>query len=239
LKRFVSINLRLRKDCTTADSNHVFIFRFMFLVLSIIIYNTLSLVVHIVGSKSLARKDQRSILFPFNDGTKRRSLLTLSDMTKKRSLSSSSIHIVFGNSGVAQLIVPILQPLPPTAEFSLLFQSSDFGDLDILIPEDINVPRVIYHDFHDDQSPDMYQAAKAARSADDNVDYYYAFDDDYARNPYRAWNDDNIHRTHQCRRTSFHRRNPTSCNPFHELGIADHVFNFNFKYLKYVFQLRI
>lgn len=55
------------------------------------------------------------------------------------------------------------------------------------------------------------------KHADDTMDYYYAFDDDQIRNPYRY---EQEHVGQQCRRTSWYRHLPINCAAFHELDVA-------------------
>jgi hypothetical protein len=86
--------------------------------------------------------------------------------------------------------------------------------------ENVADGRVMFHDFYEDQQLDVIHARLNSSANDDNLDYYYDFDDDTLRNPLRGYNDDTIATTHTCRRTAWHRNNPLNCNLFHELGVA-------------------
>jgi len=46
----------------------------------------------------------------------------------------------------------------------------------------------------------------------DDVESLYAFDDDFKRNPYNDYEDDNIQNEKQCRRTNWYRDLPINCN---------------------------
>ena len=64
---------------------------------------------------------------------------------------------------------------------------------------------IISHD--DPQSSGVHAAKKNQSSAPDKeyVGSYYAFDDDYLRNPYQRWEDDTVKDKRTCRRVSWHR----------------------------------
>jgi hypothetical protein len=64
---------------------------------------------------------------------------------------------------------------------------------------------IITHD--DPQSSGVHAAKKNQSSAADEeyVGSYYAFDDDYLRNPYQRWEDDTVKEKRTCRRVSWHR----------------------------------
>lgn len=53
---------------------------------------------------------------------------------------------------------------------------------------------------------------------EDDVDQYYAFDDDFYRSSYYAYDDDLIQDERQCRRVGWHRMLNPNCNSMHELG---------------------
>jgi hypothetical protein len=126
----------------------------------------------------------------------------------------------------ARLESKFVLPDDPSKEFRSRSKGREFG-LELKIMEEIQ-QRVMYHDFDVDRSAE----ARRRSSAQHTGESYYAFDDDARRNPYNMYDDNSIAKTHRCRRTSLHRRNPVSCNPFHELGIADNTVNLNFHYLK-------
>jgi hypothetical protein len=73
---------------------------------------------------------------------------------------------------------------------------------------------------HDPQSSSDVHHAKN-QSADEYVGSYYAFDDDYLRNPYQRWVNDTIQDTRRCRRVSWHRFVTAMIPSWH--GMAWHV----------------
>jgi len=95
------------------------------------------------------------------------------------------------------------------------FGYKDYGGLhlDFLATDDGT--RVIYYDFGLDEGEVL------TGTGDDDVESYYAFDDDVNRNPYIEWSDDKIQDEKHCRRTSWHRDVYLNCNPFHEFGLVD------------------
>jgi hypothetical protein len=108
---------------------------------------------------------------------------------------------------------------------SVVAMHYDHGGLDIKILEDEKLRiqrREIFHDFKDDRG---YEELINGPEDDDYVDNYYAFDDDFKRNPLLAWDDQEIHKTKQCRRTSWHRDLPINCNNLHEFDL-EHRFRF-------------
>lgn len=117
-------------------------------------------------------------------------------------------------------------PLPMKSWAKEEAEYVDYGELDIHIFEEDGQQRNIYHDFNQDLDggDDSIEAA-----ADDEHDYYYAFDDDTKRNPYIGWDDKNLQSEKQCRRVNWHRLLLLNCNSFHELGLASNaVANFSF-----------
>jgi hypothetical protein len=90
------------------------------------------------------------------------------------------------------------------------------------LPED---HRVIYHDY------DLDQNEINRWKGDDFVEYYFAFDDDHERNPYKGYEDKKLAEERQCRRTSWHRNYKINCNAFHELDLASSVLTDHSKFL--------
>jgi hypothetical protein len=108
----------------------------------------------------------------------------------------------------------------------------DFGRLEIHIPEDESMRlqrRTIYHDFDEDERYEDLQPED-----DDSIDNYYAFDDDYNRNPLMAYEDTEIHKTKQCRRTKWHRDLPVDCNKLHEFDVESRMRTGDMSFLGYV-----
>lgn len=58
---------------------------------------------------------------------------------------------------------------------------------------------------------------------DDDLDYYYNFDDDHQRNPFNGVNEKTLSGEEEkcCRRTSEHRLNFPNCNTFHETPMLE------------------
>jgi hypothetical protein len=107
----------------------------------------------------------------------------------------------------------------------------DFGGLVIRIPEDESKRldrRVIQHDFQHDL---LYRNLISGPNDDDDVEGYYAFDDDNARNPLLRYDDHEIHKTKRCRRTNWHRSLFNTCLTFHEY---DTLTRFRSNELQYV-----
>jgi len=108
----------------------------------------------------------------------------------------------------------------------------DYGDLDIYFFAKDDGPtftskRIIHHDYVLDEGKEDRR-----RPVDDNVDYYYALDDDGNRNTYEAYHDDQIASERLCRRTSWHRDVLINCNSFHELDLQRRTFENKFHYLR-------
>eukprot|EP00543_Licmophora_paradoxa_P000828 CAMPEP_0202458468 /NCGR_PEP_ID=MMETSP1360-20130828/25669_1 /ASSEMBLY_ACC=CAM_ASM_000848 /TAXON_ID=515479 /ORGANISM="Licmophora paradoxa, Strain CCMP2313" /LENGTH=503 /DNA_ID=CAMNT_0049079031 /DNA_START=636 /DNA_END=2147 /DNA_ORIENTATION=- len=94
----------------------------------------------------------------------------------------------------------------------------DFGNLDIFFLEEDGVARVIYHDSWEDEGS-VHDPSKK----DDDIDQYYAFDDDFTRSSYNAYDDPTLRYTNRCRRASWHRLHFPTCNTFHEIGPTTNV----------------
>jgi hypothetical protein len=111
-------------------------------------------------------------------------------------------------------------PDPPEVSFKLMGRKSSYGGLVLMMLENAAGGRVMFHDLSEDERVDIINLRRNASSNDDNVDFYYNFDDDALRNPARVNNDDTVAGTRRCRRTAWHRNIPLNCNMFHELGVA-------------------
>ena len=103
--------------------------------------------------------------------------------------------------------------------------SEDFGELHLKFLGTDDGTRVIYNDFS------LEEGEVLTGKGDDDVDSYYAFDDDVKRNPYIAWEDGKIQEEKHCRRTSWHRDIYLNCNSFHEFGLLDTFRQGQTKYL--------
>ena len=104
---------------------------------------------------------------------------------------------------------------------------ADFGLLEFKFLEEDGARRNIYYD------PDQFKTEfrEHDKAPDDDVDMYYAFDDDYQRGHDTAYNDQNvIDDDKKCRRVSEHRLNFQTCNCAHELNIVES----NVKYIRCV-----
>jgi len=101
----------------------------------------------------------------------------------------------------------------------------NYGGLELRFLETDDSTRVIYHDYGLDEGEVL------TGTGDDDVEYYYAFDDDLKRNPYVGWEDDEIQDVKHCRRTSWHRDLYLNCNSFHEFGLLDTFLKGESKYL--------
>lgn len=112
-----------------------------------------------------------------------------------------------------------------------LFEESngrDYGGLEIRFFEEDNMARAIYHNVSGDEGEILRWTGH------DFVEQYYAFDDDYERNTYRAYDDPSIADEKRCRRVSWHRNLFINCNNFHELDILGNVIDGETKSLGYV-----
>jgi hypothetical protein len=91
----------------------------------------------------------------------------------------------------------------------------DYGGLNIQFLAEENVPREI--NVH--QPPNW-----PPHDTDENdIDTYYAFDDDIVRNPYSEYDDDSIRTSKHCRRVAWHRKLPINCNLIHELDFLSSI----------------
>lgn len=114
-------------------------------------------------------------------------------------------------------------------------EEHSFGGLDLRFfrYDDDEIPRrSIYYDErldythqhmrHWDPETDYYQEEDPLQ---DDVDFYYNYDDDVARNPLIGYDDDTIQDKRLCRRTSWHRHTHLTCNRFHELDVPTRFYN--------------
>jgi len=93
--------------------------------------------------------------------------------------------------------------------------AKNFGGLEMKFLDTDGDGRIIHHDPHFDKGKVLIG------KGDDDVEYYYAFDDDAKRNPVNGWFDRRLYRKKRCRRTNWHRDLYLNCNSFHELGLLD------------------
>jgi len=118
--------------------------------------------------------------------------------------------------------------------------SPNYGDLYIDIMEEDGVKRAIYHDYkmdlakYDDTGKQIKQLNKDGEEVNDDVDFYYAFDDDEERNPYSIVHDEELEKKH-CRRTNWHRNLPINCNTMHEFDPRSIAIEGRMKFVGYVF----
>ena len=102
-------------------------------------------------------------------------------------------------------------PLDPYE--ALAAKNVEYG-LDLYLLEE-NVSRVIYHSFWEDEGEVRDYSFK-----DDDVETYYAYDDDYIRDVYKSYDDDDLKGDGTCRRVHWHRYHFPNCNSFHEMDMA-------------------
>lgn len=105
------------------------------------------------------------------------------------------------------------QPGPLDEMDALAASNADYG-LEIHLLEE-NVTRVIYHDILEDSGKVRDYSVK-----DDDVDTYYAYDDDYVRDVYKTYDGDEMKGAGPCRRLHWHRYHFPNCNSFHEMDIT-------------------
>ena len=80
--------------------------------------------------------------------------------------------------------------------------------------------KIVYLPTHfGDHDDILYEAYYSRRDFDDGVDDYYAFDDDYQRNPFKDESYEDV--KHCCRRISEHRLYFPNCNTFHETPMLE------------------
>lgn len=108
----------------------------------------------------------------------------------------------------------------PVSRFNMLLPREgnasrpDYGHLNIAFLENEGVKRVIYHDVRLDQG--------RITTLDDDNDNYYAYDDDFKRNPYSHDNDNHVEKEdkRKCRRVNWHRGMPINCNTIYEMDFG-------------------
>ena len=81
-----------------------------------------------------------------------------------------------------------------------------------------NVTRVIFHDVAGDSGQVRDYSVK-----DDDVESYYAYDDDVVRNVFATYDDDHMKTSGRCRRLHWHRYHFPNCNSFHEMDIGVNI----------------
>jgi hypothetical protein len=124
--------------------------------------------------------------------------------------------------GKSILHPPPLQTIP---------RAPDFGDVkNLMIYEDEGMTRVIYRNLQGERG---FSADEDKEKSEwGYFDYIYAFDDDYERNPYQLWEDEKLKDEKECRRTSWHRRNPIDCNSMHEYDLLEETRRSRTEYLR-------
>ena len=105
------------------------------------------------------------------------------------------------------------------SSFDRDYLEEDYGGIDVELFEEDTAVRNIYHDPEQDRTD--YRNPDDSR--DDDVDLYYAFDDDFIRDKFEKEEDDGY-----CRRVSVHRLSFPTCNNYHEISFIDS----HAKYLK-------
>lgn len=106
-----------------------------------------------------------------------------------------------------------LFPGPLNAYEALAAKDVEYG-LNLYFMEE-NVSRVIYHSYWEDEGEIRDYSFK-----DDDVETYYAYDDDYVRDVYKSYDDDDVRGDGTCRRVHWHRFHFPNCNSFHEMDMA-------------------
>lgn len=114
---------------------------------------------------------------------------------------------------VVSRVSRFLQPDSLDEKDALSDPVADYG-LKLQLLEE-NVTRVIYHDVMDDLGKVRDYSVK-----DDDVDTYYAYDDDYVRDVYKTYDGDEMKGAGPCRRLNWHRYHFPNCNSFHEMDIT-------------------
>lgn len=120
------------------------------------------------------------------------------------------------------------EPEPLSEEAAIQMKGKNFGNLAnlrLFRYGDDEVPhRSIYQDEREDwTAEDMHYwdpvTETFVEELNDTNDYYYNFDDDVARNPLIAYEDDTIQDEKVCRRTAWHRNLLINCNVLHEFDV--------------------
>lgn len=146
-------------------------------------------------------------------------------------LAAQDFTIVFPKPLIASSSSLVFSPPLLSEHQQLLAARYDHGGLllNILENEALRLQRrAIYHDFNENRG---YDALISGPNDDDYVEYYYLFDDDYKRNPLVGWDDPDIHKKKQCRRTNWYRDLPINCNKLHEFDIEHRFRGGDTKYL--------
>lgn len=141
--------------------------------------------------------------------------------------NSSDLKMLYPPMDVKRMVT-----MPST--FLAINKRPDFGGIELRIAEDIRFrskERIIYHDYHAEEG---YTEMLMEYDDDEVIESYYAFDDDAKRNPYVEYDDPDIHLRKQCRRTSWHRDLPISCNALHEFDFRNSVGIGHTRFLRFV-----
>lgn len=117
---------------------------------------------------------------------------------------------------VSRLSNSFHNPDPLDADSAQAASDADYG-LNLQLMEE-NVTRVIFHDFLEDVGEVRDYSVK-----DDDVDPYYAYDDDYKRDVYKTYDGDEMKNAGPCRRLDWHRYYFPNCNSFHEMDMTVNV----------------
>jgi hypothetical protein len=145
------------------------------------------------------------------------------------SVSRAKELLLLRPSGGHRSLRPSTVYLPAGSEIYEARGDPHYGGLNIRILEEEGEARRIYRDWT------LWEGKyDRKRPTDDTNDYYYSLDDDDMRNTYRGWEDDSIHKTKRCRRTSWHRNIPVNCNAFHELDVRTAALHRGFRRVGYV-----
>lgn len=131
-------------------------------------------------------------------------------------------------------------PAPPpddNEEGEKTTNGADYGGLEIAMLEEGGGARNILRDWRDNSG----HVFNPEEDETDDVDQYYAFDDDYIRNTYQAYDDDEFKgykEKRSCRRVSWHRLNHPTCNMFHEVDFVDVEKYISHGYYRDVFHIK-
>jgi hypothetical protein len=158
---------------------------------------------------------------------------TLKTMNQQVPNNSPPFSVVFppdlepiGSNLVARSSNSVFMPpkdMDPMAELDGPWM--DFGGLNLKFFEDEGAARQIERDY-ELLVTDFRDYNAKETTTDDEMDKYYAFDDDYVRN--EVVEEQHGRRGKRCRRVAEHRLNFQNCNTFHETSLLES----NVKYLK-------
>lgn len=95
----------------------------------------------------------------------------------------------------------------------------DFGNVNLRFLENSGDTRRIYRGIWEREG----RARHLNQPRDDDTEQYWAFDDDWLRNPLVSFDDANIQDIHHCRRTKWHRLSFHTGNLLHEIDLVTHT----------------